>query len=222
MCLGLAACTGSANRSATTTGATGSAGPAGTPAVATAGGTATGAAPTSGAPIGAAAAAELVDTFDPASAASTRSLADRRDDPAVVSVAGERLRAGATGHPGWAAVYVWANEGDDVALLQPRLTDADVGIRLMAAAGTIMRGDAAGFAPLVELLTSDEPSTGWVPPGPAWLTATTALVRATGDATLGPPGDATPEQRALARQRWNAWLAKGPRWDATEQRWVAG
>ena len=219
---GLAACTGSGTGTLSPTSGAGGNDASGSDATVPSGGTGTAGTSSSGTSVAPAAAEALVDTFDPADAASARRLADGRADPAVVSVAGERLRAGATGHVAWAAVYVWANEGDDVALLRPRLADPDVGIRLMAAAGTIMRGDAAGFVPLVELLTSDEPSSGWIPPGPAWLTATTALVRATADATLGPPGDATPEQRALARQRWTAWLAKGPRWDTQEQRWVAG
>jgi len=114
------------------------------------------------------------------------------------------LDGGASGLQAWAATYVWANGGDDVAPLLALLADADPEIRVMAATGLIARGDAAGFEPLIATLTDDAVTAGF--PAPVWQNAAVALVRFTAISANGPPFDGSPKQRQTAADAWTAWL----------------
>lgn len=134
-------------------------------------------------------------------------LADALDDPALLDAATEALLATATGGQAWAAVYVYANKGADPTLLLPYAASEDVTVRLMAATGLLALGDSSGFAPLIAALDDESVLVGIYPRAVAYDLARTSLVRYTAISTLGPPDDANPSQRALAKQRWTEWLA---------------
>jgi len=153
----------------------------------------------------AAAAADLIATFDTTDLYGFSILSAHRSDPAVVAVARQTLDGGAAGPSEWAAAYVWVNEGDDAGPLIALAASADPATRVMAATGLLARGRIEGFAPLVALLVDDTPTPGW-PPSSAWQDATTALARFTAISENGPPFDASPTQRENAAAKWQAWL----------------
>jgi len=134
-------------------------------------------------------------------------LTDQLGDPAVASAARTVLESGDAEPPlRFAASYVWANVGDDPAVLVPLLTDPDPAIALTAAIGVVAQGGREGFAPLIAALTSTNALEYYDTGEPAWSAANVALVQFTGIASNGPPFDANASQLALAQQRWQAWL----------------
>jgi hypothetical protein len=152
-------------------------------------------------------ATSLLSSFSFTDDNSQYAVHDHRSDTALVKAAGAALAAGATGPQLWAATWVWVNEGDDPAPLLPLLSNADPGIRIMAATGLIARGKPEGFMPLIDELNDESNLAGQEPPTSAWAAATTSLVRFTGIADNGPPFDADASRRVLAQRRWRDWLA---------------
>ena len=149
-------------------------------------------------------AADLIASFDVTDVLVMSSLAEHRLEPAVLLTARQVLDAGASGSQAWAAAYVWANGGDDVAPLLSLLTDPDPEIQVMAATGLIARGDDHGFRPLIAALTNDSLTAG--SPAPVWQNAALALVRFTAISANGPPFDGSPAQRQTAAAAWTAWV----------------
>ena len=94
------------------------------------------------------------------------------------------------------ALQVYAAAGQDPAPLVKRITDKRAGLRVLAAQGLLARGDSRGFPVLIAELRGD-----------GWADASLYLARWTANATLGPPFDADPGQRAAAAGRWDAWWA---------------
>ncbi|MGB8858620.1 MAG: hypothetical protein WCC60_05160 [Ilumatobacteraceae bacterium] len=164
----------------------------------------------------------LLSAYEATDQTSFGLLAEVRSDPAVVGAAARALAAGASGDQRWAATYVWVNEGSDPAPLLALLAVDDAAIRAMAATGLLARGRPEGFEPLIELLVDDSLRPGQ-PPSEVWRDAVMALVRYTAISELGPPFDATTQQRAEAKERWQAWL-DGNRdrltFDEAESLWV--
>jgi hypothetical protein len=167
--------------------------------------------------------AALLRSVDLADSDSLLLLADAAGDAGLIAAAEEALAAGATGDLRWAAVWVVVNGGSDAEILVPYATADDVTIRVMASTGLLARGRIEGFEPLIAALTDETLLVGRYPPEPAWTAAATTLVRWTGVAANGPPFDALASQRAVAQQRWTAWLdASGSSlmFDSAEGRWV--
>ncbi|MBI4260168.1 MAG: hypothetical protein HY658_06340 [Actinobacteria bacterium] len=130
-----------------------------------------------------------------------------RETPEAVAAAEAILASGgAEGGVLWAAVYVYAAHGELGEPLAPLIGHADPSIRVLAASGLVARGDARGFASLIEALETDENLAGGEPPIAIWRVAAIALVTGTGRADLGPPLDADARIRELSRARWTAWL----------------
>jgi hypothetical protein len=165
----------------------------------------------------------LLKSVDLADSDTLLALNDAAADPGLEAAAEKALAAGATGDLKWAATWVVVNGAKDAAPLVPLATDPDLTIRVMAGTGLVARGRTEGFAPLVAALTEDALLVGHYPPQPAWLEATLALVRWTGVADNGPPFDADAAQRAVAQQRWQAWLDQhhdALHFDDDEGRWL--
>ena len=151
-------------------------------------------------------ATEVLEAADLADQVSRFEIDAVSDTQAAVDAAAGVIAEGATGDPLWAAVYVYANGGDDPAVLVPLLSDPDPTIRVMAAAGAVAMGERAGFEPLVAALTDTSTFAGSDPPLQIWQFATGTLARSTGVAENGPPFDANERRRLLAVDRWTAWL----------------
>lgn len=167
---------------------------------------------------------ELLIGFDTADQVSFSVLAQDRSDPGLLAAARRSLDAGATGDERWAATYVWVNEGDDAAPLIGLLAADDAAIRVMAATGLLARGREDGFEPLFALIVDDSLRPGH-PPSQVWRDAAVALARYTAISELGPPLDASPAQRQLARTKWQAWFGEhrnALNFDAEVALWLAG
>jgi hypothetical protein len=167
-------------------------------------------------------AAALIAGYDPA-AEDSDAIIIHRGEATVIAAAGDVLASGGTPGQEWAAVYIWANEGDGSAPLLPYLDATDAAIRAMAATGVLARGEREGFAPLIALLEDTSVLAGSEPPMQAWSFAATMLASLTGVSENGPPFDADDAQRAAGKQAWATWVADHSatlHFDEAEGRWL--
>ena len=137
------------------------------------------------------------------------------------AAAAEVLAGTPEGAAKWAAVYVYANGGDDPEVLEPYLADADPSVRTLAASGVVTMGDTAGISVLVELLTVNDTLAGSAPAQRVWEVAAANLL-AIPSGGLGPLPDADDATRAAVQQAWRDWFAaNGARltFDADELTW---
>ena len=135
------------------------------------------------------------------------------------AAAAEVLAATPEGAAKWAAVYVYANGGDDAEVLTPYLADADPSVRVLAAAGVVTMGGRAGITVLIDLLTVNDTLTGSTPPMRVWEVAAANLLSMPADG-LGPALDADDATRAVSQQAWRDWFtANGARLTFDDGAW---
>lgn len=107
----------------------------------------------------------------------------------------------------WAAVWIYSSSGNDPAPLRPLVAAPDPSIRVMAAAGLVAFGDAAGFPILREALADQQNLLGSHPPMAIRhfsISTLTRFVVADGvpawpDASAGVP---------VVIKGWDGWLAE--------------
>ena len=155
---------------------------------------------------------------------SLAALEGVRLTPAGAAAAADLLASGATGDPLWAATYVYASSGDDPAPLKAIASDAGASptVRVMAAAGLLGRGDAAGFEPLIAALATADAMDGMEPAGTTSEFAADVLERYAGTG-FGPALTASADEREASQAQWTAWLETnraGLRFDGPSSSWL--
>lgn len=136
---------------------------------------------------------------------SIRAVVGVEQDANAAEAARELLPT-AQGDMRWAATFVYMSAGTDPSVLQPMLSDRDLTIRAMAAAGVVKAGGVSGIPVLITMLTQPSTLVGSDPPKSLWVFAAQVLAQATGQ-TFGPRYDATSSELTVAQQRWQAWFS---------------